>query len=85
MRTTVRIDDALLERAKRRAAAQGATLGSYMEEALRQHLSSLPTPHQDVDLPVFDGGADGGLHPGIDPASNRALYEALDERRDTAA
>lgn len=86
MRTTVSIDDALLERAKRRATQQGETLGSYLEEALRQRLAAFSDDtSQQIDLPVFDGGASGGLRAGIDPSSNRALYEALDERHVDAA
>ena len=86
MRTTVSIDDALLERAKRRAADEGETLGSYLEEALRQRLAAIADDNaQSIDVPVFDGGPSGGLHPGIDPSSNRALYDALDESRHDAA
>lgn len=77
MRTTISIDDALLERAKCRAAEQRVTLGSYIEEALRQRLSAAPAPTSTIELPVFNGGT--GLSPGIDPTSNRSLYEALDE------
>lgn len=86
MRTTVSIDDALLERAKRRAAEEGETLGGYLEEALRQRLAAIADNEaQSIDLPVFDGGPSGGLHAGIDPSSNRALYEALDEGDNAAA
>lgn len=78
MRTTIAIDDALLERAKRRAAEQRITLGSYIEEALRQRLAAAPATASSVELPTFTGGT--GLAPGIDPTSNRSLYEALDEQ-----
>jgi hypothetical protein len=73
MRTTVSIDDSLLERAKRRAAANGVTLGRFVEDALRRELAAAPSAGA-VDLPVHPGGA---LRPGIEPSSNRALYEAL--------
>lgn len=82
MRTTVSIDDALLERAKRRAQQRGVTLGRYIEEALREHLSANPRTNERVSLPVFSGG---GLRAGIDPSSSRALYDALDEAGGGAA
>lgn len=76
MRTTVAIDDALLERAKKRAAERNLTLGRYVEEALREHLSAPARSAEPIELPVFPGGR---LRPGIDPSSNRALYDALDD------
>lgn len=75
MRTTLSIDDALLERAKKRATERGITLGRYVDEALREHLAA-PTPDEAVRLTVFDGG---GVKPGVDLTSNRALYDLLDE------
>ena len=48
MKTTLDIDDHLLERAKRQAAAQGTTLRALVEEALRARLAprspNLTTP-----------------------------------------
>ncbi|WP_159500615.1 ribbon-helix-helix domain-containing protein [Microbacterium sp. 18062] len=82
MRTTLSIDDALLDRAKQRAQQRGVTLGRYVEEALREHLSAPPRVGEPVSLPVFPGGR---LRPGIDPSSNRALYDALDEPGGNAA
>jgi len=77
MRTTLAINDAILDRAKQRAREQGVTLGSYVEEALRVRLIAPEPPHEPVDLPVFSRG--NGLAPGIDPLSNRSMYDALDE------
>lgn len=76
MRTTVSIDDELLESAKRRAAERGKTLGQVVEDALRRELAT-PAPAHRPTVPSFDGGT--GAHPGIDLTSNRALYEILDE------
>lgn len=82
MRTTVAIDDELLQAAKQRAAERGQTLGSVVEEALRRELGRREgTP---VALPVFTGGT--GPAPGVDLLSNRALHELLDEdTRETVA
>lgn len=77
MRTTVSIDDELLEAARLRALRRGQTLGQVLEAALRRELAagdepSAPRP----PVPVFTGS---GPRPGLDLTSNRALHEALDE------
>lgn len=79
MRTTVAIDDELLKEAKRRAQANGVSLGSVIEDALRRELTvqvEVPAP----ELPVFRGGT--GPLPGVDVDSNRAVAERLDRDRD---
>ncbi|OJU38795.1 MAG: hypothetical protein BGN97_10740 [Microbacterium sp. 69-10] len=75
MRTTLAINDQLLEQAKRRAQAAGVTLGSFVEEALRRELATGRTGRRPVDLPV--SRADGGAAPGVDLTSNRGLYDAM--------
>ncbi len=80
MRTTLDIDDALLKRAKRRAAQENTTLTALIEESLAAHLRAADTartPARAVRLPVFPGR--GGLQPGIsDPKSHQALLDAID-------
>jgi hypothetical protein len=80
MRTTLNIDDKLLEAAKKRAGLRGVTLGSYVEDAIRNQLSAPPAPVPSPAIPVFKRG--NGMRPGLDPASNRSLYEALDASGD---
>jgi len=80
MRTTVSIDDALLERAKERAAQRGQTLGQYVESAVRRDLVASPVSQSVPELPVFTRGT--GMRPGVDPSSNRALFDALDASGD---
>ena len=77
MRTTLRIEEPLLEAAKRNAARRQETLGEYVEEALRAYMAAQIVPNEVVDLPVFRGG--GGVRKGIDSTSNRDLFDALDE------
>jgi len=77
MRTTMAIDDRLLEAAKRRARDQGLTLGQLVEEALRRELGRSPARRDRPEIPVFSRGR--GPRPGVDLASNRALQELLDE------
>lgn len=76
MRTTIAIDDNLLEAAKERARARGTTLGAVVEDALRREMA--PREMNDVERPpVFRGGT--GMRPEVDPTSNRAMRELLDE------
>ncbi len=79
MRTTVTIDDRLLDRAKDRAAERGATLGEVVEASLQAFLAQ-PRPGPGPELPVFTGG--GGFLPGIDPTSNASMFEAADAQGD---
>lgn len=75
MRTTLAIDDELLEQAKARAQAAGMTLGAYVEGALRRDLASGGPSRKPVRLTV--SSASGGPHPGVDLSTNRGLYEAM--------
>ena len=79
MRTTVTIDDQLLASAKESARRAGQTLGEFVEESIRLRLASRPS-REIPTVPVFTSGT--GLRPGIDAASNRSLYDALDESGD---
>lgn len=80
MRTTLRLDDALLREAKRRAADSGRTLTALFEEALREKLLRRPLPGKvgRVRLPSFRGK---GLQPGVDLDDTAALLDLMDGRR----
>lgn len=75
MRTTLAIDDRLLEQAKARARQSGVTLGAYVEEALRRDLAAVRAARRPVSLPV--SAASGGPRPGVDLTTNRGLYDAM--------
>lgn len=78
MRTTISIDDRLLEAARARARQQGMTLGKYLEDALRRQLSRRDDEDASpMSIPLFTGGS--GLRPGVDASSTRGLLEAMDE------
>lgn len=79
MRTTLSINDELLERARERARHEGVTLGTVVENALRRDLTRSTQSTAPV-VPRFVGGT--GARPGIDLTSNRALHEALDQAFD---
>lgn len=55
MRTTLNLPDALVEQAKRRAASQGRTLTSLIEEGLHAVLATAPDPPA-VELPAHGTG-----------------------------
>lgn len=80
-RTTVRLPEDLLRQAKRKAAAEGRTLTSLLEEGLRRVVTEkrLGNESRRVFPPV--SSATGGLLPGIDLAKLSALEELEDVER----
>ncbi|MCG7611140.1 hypothetical protein BA059_18740 [Mycolicibacterium sp. (ex Dasyatis americana)] len=76
MRTTVNIDDALLAEAKVVAARTSRSLGSVVEDALREMLSRVAgeTAAPEFRLPTHGSG---GLRPGVDLDDKEALAELL--------
>lgn len=82
MRTTIRLDERLLRRAKQRAAETGRTLTALIEEGLRTILArrATPGPTQAPELPVSGVGG-GGLRPGVDLDNSAALYDLMDAER----
>jgi len=78
MRTTIELDDAILTAAKQRAAEEGRTLRSFVEEALRARLAQLPETVASAPLPVFTPRRPG-IRPGVDPTDNEALRDVMDD------
>ena len=79
VRTTIRLDDDLLARAKRAAVDRGTTLTAVIEDALRRALAPTPAaPREVVTLPTFKGD---GLQPGVDLDDSAALLDVMDEHR----
>jgi hypothetical protein len=78
MRTTVRLRDDLLRRAKRRAAEEQRTLTSIVEEGVSLVLARPVGPRRRrVDLPV--SRATGGVLPGVDLNRSSDLETTMDE------
>ena len=76
MRTTVRLRDNLLQRAKKRAAEENRTLTSLIEEGLLIVLASPENASQkEVALPVSK--ASGGVFPGVDLNRSSDLEELM--------
>lgn len=80
MRTTVRLDEALLERARQEAAKRKTTLTSLIEQGLELVLRRpmKAAARQPVALPECNAG--GGTLPGIDLNDSASLLDRMDER-----
>jgi hypothetical protein len=78
MRTTVRLEDALINQAKREADRRGETLTALIEQGLRLVLAqSRENPARErVKLPVSDAG--GGVLPGVDLDDSAALLDWME-------
>jgi hypothetical protein len=80
MRTTVRLDDSLLERARKEANRRGVTLTSLIEQGLQLVLRR---PHRKSErpaivLPVCQVG--GGTRPGVDLNDSAGLLDRMEGR-----
>jgi predicted transcriptional regulator len=81
MRTTVRLDDALLRQAKKLAAETGRSLTAVIEDALRAAVSrqKIVSAHvEKFSLPTFKGR---GLRPGIDLDNSAELLDVMEDRQ----
>jgi hypothetical protein len=76
-RTTVRLPEELLVRAKRKAAAEGRTLTALLEEGLRRILSDRPVEGRIRRMPRVSEAC-GGFRPDLDDLSGSDPDEAED-------
>jgi hypothetical protein len=76
MRTTIRLDESLLQEAKRHAMETGTTLTAVLEHALRESLArrTLRAKARPVRLKTFKGG---GVRPGVDLDDNASLLDLM--------
>jgi plasmid stability protein len=77
-RTTVRLPDELVRRAKRRAADEGRSLTSLIEDGLRRILDDRPRTAERRRIMPRVSSAKGGLLPGIDLNDSSSLQELED-------
>ncbi len=79
MRTTIRIDDALLAQAKETAARTGRTLTATIEDALRASFASAARSgrSEPQPLPTFGGR---GLQDGVDLDDTASLLDLMETR-----
>lgn len=81
MRTTVRLDEGLLERAKREARRRKITLTAFMEEGLQLALARRGRPALKVRMSLPVSSAQGGTLPGIDLDDTAALLDTMEARQ----
>jgi hypothetical protein len=77
-RTTVRLPKELLNRARRKAAAEGCTLTSLIEDGLRLVVGGNDKIKKRERRPLPVSSATGGPLPGIDISNSAALQEMED-------
>jgi hypothetical protein len=77
-RTTVRLPQDLIKRAKRKAAADGRTLTSLIEDGLRIVIAENRKPAKEKRILPRISKAAGGVMPGIDLTDVSALQESDD-------
>lgn len=75
MKTTLNIDDTVMDRLRRESARSGRTMSELVEMALRQLLQRRTAAPDLSPLPRFDSG--GAL---VDVADRDALYRVMEER-----
>ncbi len=76
MRTTIRLDDALLRKTRALAAQTGRTLTAVIEDALREALARQRNRQEQpgISLPTFKGN---GLQPGVDLDDTAGLLDIM--------
>ncbi len=75
MKTTLNIEDAVMDALRKESARTGRTMSELVETALRQLLTRRAKPAALPPLPSFDSG--GAL---VDIADRDALYRAMDDQ-----
>lgn len=75
MKTTLNIEDVVMERLRRESARTGRTMSELVETALRQLLEESP---EEVDLPPLPCFESGGAL--VDVADRNELYRAMEGR-----
>lgn len=81
MRTTIRLDDALLRRAKSQAAASGRSLNDFIADAVRAALAPRAATPAAAELPTFGGR---GVQPGVDLDDTSGLLNLMASAEETS-
>lgn len=78
MRTTITLQDSLLDAAKKRAMERHSSLSAVVEDALRASLYQqeiAPSVSAREPWPVY---GTGGLHPGVDLRDNSGVLDRME-------
>lgn len=76
MKTTLNLNDRVLQQAKRRAARDGITLTRFVEDALRARLAGVKGAKPPFRLKLVT--VTGHAPPNVDIADRDALYDVID-------
>lgn len=79
-KTTINIEDALMDRLKEEATRRKTTMGALVDAGIRRVLAEGETPAPVGELPPLPVANMG--EPLVDIADREALYEVLDRERD---
>jgi hypothetical protein len=79
MRTTIAVDDTVLDSAKRHALEAHVSLAAYIEGALRDKLAATEVAESASHYRPLRSFKGEGLLPGVDLMDSRALYDRMDE------
>jgi hypothetical protein len=77
MRTTISIDDALLELARRKALEEKISFARFVEDSVREKLAREEQYANPEKRPLVTWKGDG-LLPGVDPFDSRGLLDRMD-------
>jgi len=77
MRTTIRLDEQLLEKAKNYALTHQTTFTAVVEDALREKLMKRPARKKQANIRLTTVSG-SGVNPGIDLDDSSALLDAME-------
>jgi hypothetical protein len=78
-RTTIRLDEGLLDHARGEAQRRGMTLTALIEEGLRLVMARNPGVGKTrIEIPICRNG--GGTLPGVDLNDSGAMLDLMEER-----
>ncbi len=78
MRTTIAVDDNILDTAKQRALESHVSLAAFIEGALRDKLAASEVAEREPDYRPLKTYKGSGLLPGLDLMDSRALNDVMD-------
>jgi len=78
MRTTVRLDEGLLTKAKQEARRRGETLTALIERGLRLAISSSQRRSRASRVRLTVSTATGGVLPGVNIDDSKSVLDRLD-------
>ena len=78
MRTTIRLDDQLLKKARQYALVHETTFTAIVEEALREKLMGRPGGKRQKHVKLNTVGGNG-INPGIDLDDSASLLDVMED------